>query len=84
MRDLMTCRECVDLLLDFLDGNLEKNIEERLDAHLSACPPCVNFLDTYRSTSINLGSLLRDQEVEIPGEVKLRLRSFLHESLTEK
>ena len=52
----MTCRECVELLLEFLEGDLEGegegggDLAERLRQHLENCPPCVTFVETYRMT----------------------------------
>jgi anti-sigma factor RsiW len=46
----MTCRELVDFLMDYLDGELAPDIRRRFDAHLDQCPDCVTYLDTYRET----------------------------------
>lgn len=79
--DLMNCRDCVDLLLDYLDGHLDEETQSALDKHFSACPPCVNFLETYKS-SAHVMEVLRDQEVEVPTAMEERLRSFLKEQLS--
>jgi hypothetical protein len=47
---MMTCRECAELLLEFLNGELDGDLCERLQRHLEACPPCVTFVETYRIT----------------------------------
>ncbi|MEE8583699.1 MAG: zf-HC2 domain-containing protein [Acidobacteriota bacterium] len=79
--DLMNCRACVDLLVDYLDGNLDEKTQSDLDKHFSTCPPCVNFLETYKS-SAQVTTVLRDQEVEVPAAMEERLRSFLREQLS--
>lgn len=80
MSDFLSCKDCVDLLLDYLDDTLDSETRERLDEHFSACPPCVNFLKTYK-TSTHIASLLQSKKVEVPGELEERLRNFLHENL---
>ncbi len=46
----MTCRELVDMLLDYLDGELPPGEAERIRAHLTECPPCVCYVQTYELT----------------------------------
>jgi anti-sigma factor RsiW len=44
----VTCRELVQFLGDYLDGDLSAEVRRRFDAHLAACPDCVAYLDGYR------------------------------------
>lgn len=76
MSEFYNCRDCVDLLMDYLEGNLEPETKERLREHLTACAPCINFMKTYESCR-DMTSKLRDQRVEVPAEVQQRLKSFL-------
>lgn len=76
----LSCKECVDLLMDYLEENLEARTKKKLDEHLSACPPCLNFLRTYK-TSSEMTRRLKGQEVQIPKELESRLKSFLREEL---
>lgn len=46
----MTCKELCDFLMMYLDGELSAAERSAFEAHLSACPPCVTYLDTYRKT----------------------------------
>jgi anti-sigma factor RsiW len=46
----MTCRECSDLLMDYLDGTIPDADHVRFDAHLGECPPCVRYLVSYQET----------------------------------
>lgn len=46
----MTCRDFVDFLNDYLDGELLEHERAVFDAHLAICPPCVTYLQTYRQT----------------------------------
>jgi len=71
------CKECVDLLVDYLEGGLPAEDEKHLDEHFMACPPCLDFLDQYRASS----SLSRRAlETEMPEELADKLSDFLHKS----
>ena len=76
----VNCKDCVDLLYDYLDSSLDPGTLKRLDEHFSACPPCVNFVNTYKSCA-EMGKKMRDQRVQIPTEVENRLKDFLKKEL---
>ena len=78
MKGYLNCKECVDLLFDYLEDTLDPVIKKKLDDHISSCPPCLNFLKTYRSCT-GISRRLREQEVRIPREMENRLKSFLKE-----
>jgi anti-sigma factor RsiW len=44
---MMTCRDVVEFLMNFLDGELPEQERARFEEHLCCCPPCVNYLKTY-------------------------------------
>jgi anti-sigma factor RsiW len=44
----MTCRELADFLMAYLDGELEESERRVFDEHLELCPPCKDYLVTYR------------------------------------
>lgn len=46
----MTCREVVEFLMAYLSHELSAEEQHIFDEHLALCPPCVNYLDTYRQT----------------------------------
>ena len=50
----LTCREFTDFLADYLEGELPEGEETRFNAHLSCCPPCVSYMNSYRE-AIQLG-----------------------------
>jgi anti-sigma factor RsiW len=49
-RPPLSCRECADFLLDYTSGELPDAVRREFERHLAACPPCVTYLDTYRTT----------------------------------
>lgn len=68
------CRSVVKLLADYLEHHLSASTQRDLEAHLERCPRCLSQLRTYESTVTLLRSLTDD---ELPGELRLRLKSFL-------
>lgn len=78
IKGYVNCKECVALLLEYLDDTLDPVTKKKLDEHMAACPPCLNFLKTYKSSS-EMSRRLRDQAVQIPVEMENRLKSFLKE-----
>ncbi|MGW8178580.1 MAG: anti-sigma factor family protein [bacterium] len=80
MRDFFNCQECVELLTDYLEGTLDNNTKSRLDEHLSACAPCINFVKTFEK-SADITKLLREQRVDVPAEVQDRVKSFLKDEI---
>jgi anti-sigma factor (TIGR02949 family) len=74
----LTCRELIDVLDDYLDGRLAGEELDALERHLAGCEPCRAYLATYRRTRA-LGA--RAGRVEMPEEMKSRLRQFLRERL---
>lgn len=68
------CQECIDLLVDYLEGELPLERTRALELHLDLCPPCVAFVRTYRGTVDVARTILAD---EIPPELTRRLIDFL-------
>ena len=74
MKLSMSCRDAIEIIADFLGQSLAAGELERLERHLRDCHPCRAYLNTYRRTRRLVGKAGR---VEMPGEVKSRLRQFL-------
>lgn len=80
MSHASTCKECLDLLTDYVDGQLEPSVQQALDAHLHACPPCEDFVATYKATSSVCRKALARA---MPESVASRLRDFLRSEITK-
>jgi predicted anti-sigma-YlaC factor YlaD len=80
MKEFFKCQECVDLLTDYLEGNLDLDVKERLDDHLAGCAPCINFVKTFER-SADMTHRLREQQVDVPTAVQKRLKSFLRQEI---
>jgi anti-sigma factor RsiW len=53
----LTCKEMVELVTDYLEGALPPAIRTRFDQHLTACDPCVVYIEQMRQTIATLGKL---------------------------
>ncbi len=73
---MFTCKESIDLLLEYLDGDMSDEQARHLEAHLAACPPCIDFLRTYRATPGICRWALKKQ---MPEELSQRLKDFLRQ-----
>jgi anti-sigma factor RsiW len=72
------CRDAIDVLADYLDGTMPRDLAAELERHLADCPPCRAYLATYRKTQ-ELGAAAA--RVEMPEEMQVRLRRFLIDRL---
>jgi anti-sigma factor RsiW len=66
-----TCQGLVDLLCDFLEGDLGPEEGQELERHTEECPPCMAFLNTYRKTAEICRNL---SPSDIPSDLKERLK----------
>ncbi len=65
----MKCREFVDFLGDYLDDSLPREQRDVFRSHMSECPSCETYLDTYRET-VSIGkAVCRDPEGPLPEDV---------------
>lgn len=74
----MTCRELIEILADYVDGAMPAHLATDLERHLADCDACRAYLATYRATRA-LGAAAG--RVEMPEEMKTRLRAFLLDKL---
>lgn len=45
-----SCKECIDFLIDYLDGTLPPAKKAEFELHLELCPPCHRYLTQYQAT----------------------------------
>lgn len=74
----MTCEDAIGLLVEYLDETLTPGALQRLEAHLTDCVECRAYVATYRTTRALAAAASR---VDMPVEMKQRLRAFLLEEL---
>jgi anti-sigma factor RsiW len=56
----VVCRQVVELVTDYLEGDLPEPLREAVERHLAVCPPCVTYVEQMRATAASL----RDVPVE--------------------
>jgi anti-sigma factor RsiW len=70
----LNCRELVELVTAYLEGELSFGERKRFDAHLSGCDGCTMYVEQMRRT-IELTGTLRVDDVSREAEGAL-LRAF--------
>lgn len=58
---MITCRELIEFLMDYLDGNLTPDQRQAFEQHLAVCPDCVAYLENYRVTVALSRAACRDE-----------------------
>jgi anti-sigma factor (TIGR02949 family) len=67
---LLTCRQFLQELNDFLDETTDQDMKRRLQAHVNECPNCFVIVDTTRRTM----EVYKGMEAQaVPENVKARL-----------
>ncbi len=75
----MRCKEVVDLICDYLEGDLPDDVKKELEEHLSMCKPCFKFFKTYSVTSKICRQVI---EESVDEECVEELKKFLKQKLS--
>jgi anti-sigma factor RsiW len=67
---LLTCKEFLQELADYLDSTVDAELRVKLERHISECPNCFVILDTTQKT---LKVYKGVEPQAIPDEVQVRL-----------
>ncbi|MDZ4782366.1 MAG: zf-HC2 domain-containing protein [Planctomycetia bacterium] len=62
---MLSCRELVEFLMEYCDGELPPEQREYFEKHLACCPPCVAYMKTYQQ-AICLGKSACQEEEQKP------------------
>ena len=73
-----TCEEHLQRLLAFLDGDMDAREAKELEEHLSDCPPCGDFMKSYRATP---GLCRKHLVKQMPHQLADHLKTFLRNKL---
>jgi anti-sigma factor RsiW len=77
MKDIV-CLSGVDLLMDYLEGELASDVRAAIDRHAADCPCCVAFLASYQETP----RILRDATaMTLPPDLEASLLAALRSKL---
>lgn len=61
----MNCREFTDFINAYLEGELSDDQKAIFERHLSLCPNCDHYMDSYKAT-VELTKSLCDEEAPAP------------------
>jgi anti-sigma factor RsiW len=75
---MINCRKLVELLIDYVSGELAPEHRELVEKHLGRCRPCVAYVETYQLT-IKITRQL--PAAPIPPGLHERLKASLQEIL---
>ncbi len=53
----MTCKEMIEFLMDYVDGELPPSEQRRFERHLGICTDCTAYVTSYRET-VRLGKMI--------------------------
>lgn len=53
----MDCQDLVELVTAYLDDALDPQTKENVEAHLTVCEGCANYVDQFRRTTGTLAEL---------------------------
>jgi anti-sigma factor RsiW len=81
MTSLLTCKEFLQELNDYLDETVDVELRRRLEAHITECPNCFVICDTTKRT-IQVYKGMEPQS--IPEDVQARLMRALEKKCAAK
>jgi len=78
---LLTCKQFLHELNDYLDPNTDPEIKRHLESHVTQCPNCFAIVDTTQKT---LQVYKGVQPLSIPEDVKARLWDALERKMAAR
>lgn len=65
----MTCRDFLDFIMGYLEGDLPADVRGPFERHLELCPDCHRYLSVYESTVRAGRPSFADPDAQVPAEV---------------
>jgi anti-sigma factor RsiW len=81
MTRLLTCKEFLSELSDYLDESIDAELRAKLEEHIAECPNCWVIADTTRKTIQVYKGM---DPYPIPREVESRLMAALERKIAAK
>ena len=79
---MMTCRQLIEFIEAYLEGELPPLKAAAFKLHLLLCSDCRAYLATYRQT-IEMSKLAMTPDEPVPAEVPPRLIKAIRESISK-
>ncbi|NAS31745.1 hypothetical protein GTQ40_12230 [Flavobacteriaceae bacterium R38] len=77
---MMKDEHIIDLLVDYLDGSLSKDLKKEVDAHLDKCEACKEELTQLKTV---FRAIEEEKDVEIPKSLKTGFYEILDQEIAE-
>lgn len=71
---MVSCKKLAQRLSDYMDGDLDQELCQEVEKHLSLCRRCSVLLDSVRKVVVITGD---ERTFELPLGYEKRLRAFL-------
>jgi anti-sigma factor RsiW len=81
MMPLLTCKQFLQELSDYLDENVDAEIRAKLEQHITECPNCWVICDTTKKTIQIYKGI---EPYPIPSDVQSRLMAALEKKMAAK
>jgi anti-sigma factor RsiW len=81
MMPLLTCKQFLEELSEYLDENLDPEAKAALEKHISECPNCFVVCDTTKKTIRVYRGM---DSYPMPGDVEKRLMAALEKKMAAK
>lgn len=78
---MVTCKQFLQELNDFLDPNVDATLKANLEAHVNKCPNCFVIVDTTLKT---LQVYKGMEQKPIPEDVEARLWKAIERKMAER
>jgi anti-sigma factor RsiW len=78
---LLTCKDFLRELSDYLDETLDAEVRAKLESHITECPNCWVIADTTRKTVRIFKGM---EPYPIPADVESRLMAALEKKMAAK
>ena len=78
---MLTCKEFLTELNDYLDATVDVDIRRRIETHITECPNCFVILDTCKKT-IQVYKGMQPQV--LPDDVQTRLMKAVERKMSAK
>lgn len=78
---MLTCKEFLQELTDYLDENVDAEIRSKLEQHITECPNCWVVCDTTKKTIRIYKGM---EPYPIPSDVEARLMAALEKKMALK
>ncbi|NMC64432.1 MAG: zf-HC2 domain-containing protein, partial [SAR324 cluster bacterium] len=79
-KNTIECADIIKVFGDFIEGEIESTLKDRIAEHIENCQKCQEFERSYRFV-IAAAKLLKPKEIEMPLGAKNRLREALNKRL---